>query len=386
VNVVPEQFLAAALSPVATQVTVVEVWTGPSATVIPSKIVILGTAVALTWSEDETRSPRRQMSGTVESLGLSYDELVPVKFGDLLHPLTGNELRIFSGFRFSDGSQFLTPCGVYRMTKPGVVDTGDKIEITITGNDRSAEVDRRGWTVPYPITAGPTLDVAIHDLIDSRMPGLTYNLTPSTYNVPPITLGTQSSNGSGGPFSTDAVALATAGGMEVFFDSVGTVTLRPVPDPTTSPVVLEFTEGPTCQVIEFDRVLDETLTYNGVKASGTASGTAPPVSETVWVTDPASPLNPATFGYVPYYYSSPLLLTSAQCTAAATALLQTLLTAYDDTALAVAQNPALQCGDSIALARARIGLNDTYAASQISMSADVTTPMAVTNRARRSPA
>ncbi len=382
-NNVSDRFLAAAVAGNQTAVTTAEVWTGPTATQGPAKVVALGSVTGGTWSEDETRSPRRQSSLTVESRGLTYDQLVPVNIGDLLHPLTGNEIRIFSGYRFSDGTEELAPQGVYRMTKPKVIDTGDKVEITITGNDRSSEIDRRGWTAPYPITTGPTLDQAIHDLIDSRMPGLTYNLTPSPYVVPPITLGTQSSNGSGGPFSTDAVALATAGGMEVFFDSTGTVTLRPIPDPTTSAIALEFAEGPRCTVIEFDRVLDETQTFNGVVASGTGSGTTAPVQSAVWVTDPASPLNPSTFGYVPYYYSSPLLLTTAQCTAAATGILQTMLTAFDDTAIQAVQNPALCAGDCIGLARARIGLSGSYAASQVSMSAAVGTAMTVTNRARR---
>jgi|GEM_PF-5350473 len=380
-NPVKQRYLDAAAASDSVAVTTVEVWTGPTATVVPSKISTLGTTTAGTWSEDETRSPRRQSSLTVESQGLSYDQLVPTKIGDLLHPLTGNELRIFSGYRYPDGTTELAPGGVYRMTKPKVVDTGDKIEISITGNDRAFEVDRRRWTAPYPITTSPTLSAAIHDAMDSRMPGLVYNLAPTTMTVPSITLGTQ---GASSTPMADLIAMATAGGMELFFDADGVVIMRPVPDPTTSLVVMNFAEGKNCTLTEIDRTLDETMAYNGVIATSSAAGVAVPVQAAVWVTDPNSPLNPAVFGYVPYFYDSPFLTTTAQCTSAATAILQTLLTAYDDTAFTAAQNAALTCGDCLGLVRSRIGISGNYVASAIAMSATPGAPMTVTNRARRS--
>lgn len=382
-NHVSQKFLDAAISGDQRSITTVEAWTGPTANSQPSKIVTLGTVTAGTWSEDETRSPRRQCSLTAESQGLPYDRLVPQQAGDLLHPLTGNELRIFSGFRFSDGTQEVTSCGVYRMTKPKVTDTGDKVEITITGNDRSSEVERRSWIDPYPITGSPNLATVIHDAMDNRMPGLIYNLAPTDYTVPDVTFGTQGAAATTGPM-TDLIGLATAAGMELFFDGDGILVMRPVPDPTASTIVLTFAEGADCTLTEIDLTLDESRTYNGAIVVGSGGGTAAPVRVEVWVTDPGSPLNPATFGYKPYNYASPFITTVAQATAVAQALLQLHLTAFDDTAFVASQNAALTCGDSIGLVRSRIGISDSYTTSQIQMSASVGTGMTVTNRARRS--
>lgn len=381
-NTVSQEFLDAAASGDATEVTIAEVWSGPTATSPPAKITTLGTVLSATWSEDETRSPRRQMQMVVESGGIGVDDLVPNLTTSLLHPLTGNEIRIFSGYQFADGSQEVTPCGVYRMTKPAMVDPGDAVTITITGQDRAFEVTRRDYTDPYPITGAPTIDSAIHDLIDSRMPGLNYNLEPSTYSVPDITLGASTSS-AGDPMA-DAISLATGGGMEVFFDSQGTVVLRTVPDPTTAPISLVFAEGGFV-LLEADRAIDETSTFNGVICIGNGAGLAAPIQEAVWVTDPTSPLNPAVFGYVPYRLVSSTVTTSAQAIAAASAKLQTLLTAFDDTGFTAVGNPALACGDGLSLKRPRLGTNGVYVASSIAWTADVATAMTVINRAKRSP-
>lgn len=379
------RYLAEALASDQRAVTIVEIWTGPTALAQPMRIRdISDNVVVATWSEDETRSPRWTCSVTIESLGVGNDDLVPRVAGDLLHPVTGNELRIFHGYQYVDGTREVVPCGVYRMTKPHITDDGTKVEIVITGNDRSTEVDRRRWVNPYPITTGPTIDVAIRDAMNNRMPGLTYSLTPTTHTVPSVTFGTQGAN-SNGPMA-DCISMANADGEELFFDDAGVLTSRVVPDPMTSPVVVNFTEGVNCTMNHIERVLDETKTYNGVIATSSAAGVSAPVQQAVWITDPTSLLNPATFGYVPFFYDSPFITTSAQAISAATAILQTLLTAYDDASFTAVANAALRCGDVIGLTRTRAGVSDIYVVSQTGMSSDPKQAMTVTLRARKTAA
>lgn len=377
--------MAAATSSDQTRITKVQVWSGPSATSMPALVQDITKYVTVaTWNEDETQSPRRTCSVTIESQGAPSDELVPLVDGDLLHPLTGNEIRIFDGFVYSDGTEELTPCGVYRMSKPQIADDGTKIEIVITGNDRSFEVNRRGWYAPYPILGAPTVDAAIQTAMQTRMAGLTYNFQPSSFVVPVMAFGTQGGSGSG-PMA-DFIGLAKSAGDELFFDSVGVAVLRTVPDPTTSAPVTTFTDDENGVIFTAQRILDETETFNGVQLTGSPAGVIFPVKETVWVTDPASPLNPATFGYVPYFVTSNLVSTGPQAIAAATALLQTMLTAYDDTSFTAANNSALCCGDVIGVVRDRIGINDNYCISQIGWSSGPKQPMTVTCRARRTAA
>jgi hypothetical protein len=382
------RFLATALASDQHPLTIIQIWSGPFVGVPPALIQDISENClenGTTWQEDETQSPRWTCSVTVESQGVGIDNLVPQVDGDLLHPLTGNELRIFSGYQWSDGTSEVVPCGVYRMSRPAITDDGSKVEIVITGNDRAFEISRRSWVVPYVISGAPTYDVAIQALINDRFPGLTYNFQPTTNTVPDITFGTTGMTSPVDPMG-DAIQLATANGTEVFFDDAGVCILRVVPDPTTAPVTLNFTEGPNCTVNEGERVLDESQTYNGVVATSSAAGIAFPVQEVVWVTDPDSPLNPATFGYVPYFYTSPLITTSAQAIAAATSILQTLLTAYDNLSTSVVMNASLRAGDCNGVTRARLGVNDTYCASQVSNSTDPTALTTITYRARRTAA
>jgi hypothetical protein len=377
--------MAEAISSDQRRITKIQVWTGPSSASMPTLIQDITKHVTVaTWNEDETQSPRWTCSITVESRGAPYDTLVPQVDGDLLHPLSGNEIRIFDGFIYSDGTEELAPCGVYRMSKPQINDDGTKIEIVITGNDRSVEVNRRGWTSPYPILGAPTIDAAIQTAMQTRMAGLTYNFEPSIFTVSVMAFGTQGGSGSG-PMA-DLIGLAKDGGDELFFDSVGVTTLRTVPDPTSSPVVTTFTDDQNDVKFTAQRVLDETKTFNGVQLTGSPAGVVFPVQETVWVTDPTSPLNPATFGEVPYFVTSNQVSTGPQAIAAATAILQTMLTAYDDTSFTAANNSALCCGDVIGVVRNRIGINANYCISQIARSSDPKQPMTVTCRARRTAA
>lgn len=369
-----------------TVITKAEVWTGPTASRQPSRLADLGTVdLSSSWNEDELQSPRRNASFLIRSRGIDYDDLVPVNDDSLLNPLTGNEIRIFHGYRYSDGTEEVTPCGVYRMTKPASVANGT-VAITLTLADREWEIARRAWTDPYPITGSPTIDSAIHDAMDNRMPGLTYNFETTDFVVPDTVLGTQP--GSGTTPMADFHTMAAAGGMEVFLDSSGVATLRTVPDPTTSPVVAYFLEGPngTANLLETDFTLDETETYNGVIVISNGAGTGLPIQEAVWVTDPSSPLYPDVFGFVPYFLVNNLITTSDQAIAAGTALLQTLLRSFDDTAFTAVPNAAMGCGDGLLLRRHMIGVDGTFAASAIGMTADPQQPMTVTNRARRSAA
>lgn len=381
------RFVATAQASDKISVTLVQIWTGPSSSAAPVLIADITeycTPGGVTWTEDETQTPRWTCSVTLESQGPDYDDLTPYAQGDLLQPLSGNELRIYNGYRWSDGTEELFPMGVYRMSKPQVTDDGTKVEIVITGNDRFAEVAKRGWTQPYVISGAPTYDVAIQTLIDSVFPGLTYNFEPTTNTVPDITFGTLGQSSPVDP-SQDAAQLAIANGQEVFFDDVGICVLRTVPNPTISAEVFQFIEGPNCIMNEVQRVLDETQTFNGVVATSTTAGIQFPVQEIVWLSDGSEmdPVANPSIGYLPYYYNSPLFTTSAQAIVAATAMLQTLLTVLDDVSFQAPMYAPLRAGMSIEVMRSRARINDVYCASQVSGTSDVTQLMNVTCRARR---
>ena len=110
---------------------------------------------------DSSATTRRTGTITVNSQGYDIDGLPPTVPSDLLHPASGNELYVYRGFEYADGSQDLCALGVFRMSKPAVVDTGDSITITINVCDRSSYISRIKWTSTYTIQQGTDLAVAI---------------------------------------------------------------------------------------------------------------------------------------------------------------------------------------------------------------------------------
>src|ERR1700683_4885576 len=60
----------------------------------------LGTCTGGSVQMDVTAQVQRTCSATINSQGLEYDDLVPTGPNSLLHPASGNELRLFRGYRY----------------------------------------------------------------------------------------------------------------------------------------------------------------------------------------------------------------------------------------------------------------------------------------------
>lgn len=352
--------------------------------------------------EDETAARRRTCTAT-----LATTTLVPAQAGDLLHPLSGNELRLYRGVTLPGvppsalPGGTLAPLGVYRMSTPVIADTGNNLTITVNGNDRSAEIARSKWAGPYVPTAAQNIAVAIQTILNAKWTGppLTYNFSPTTVTVAAGTIlgvqftssgvTTESGSTSGGndPWA-DCVALAKSAGCELFFDRQGIVVMRPVPQPGSAAAAFAFEEGVTCTMIALSRTLDETVFANqvifvgtGATVTNTDGSLSPgaPVVATASSTDPI--LGPSGVnGPIPDIVVDDTVATSPAATAAATAQLPLSLATLDSTAFAAACNPALDAGDTLGLIRARMRVSGTYIASAVTVPFDTATPMQVTNR------
>jgi hypothetical protein len=379
-------------------------------------------------TRDSTASTRATLTLQLVSRGRSLDSYIPKDPTDLLHPLSGNELHVFRGFQYSDGSSDMCSLGVFRMSQPKVTDTGDQITIDIKGSDRAAEISRLKWTAPYQIVSGTDLAQAVESLLSNRwLPAevLNFSVTPTnpippgyinsgqSVVVPTTTFGAALSS-SNDPWA-DAQTLAAAGGMELFFGTQGQVVMQPLAttdqlgNPTFTKTVfpLSYEEGQNCTVVEMDNTLDETQTYSGVIAIGTgAGGNAPPVQGEVWNTDPTSPsyYDPAhptlsTIGPVPYIFETQAipgfsstgvtalpdtaLQAQAKIDSAAYAQLQLILTAFDTPTFQCVPNPALWEGDIVELLRERMGIGGTYIIQKYTIPLDVSSAMQVTCKPRR---
>lgn len=316
---------------------------------------------------DETRAVRRICTLNLQSAGYPADDLVPVLETDLLHPASGNEIRIFRGIDYQNGTQDLVPLGVFRPSTPKIVDDGNSVSVSISGNDRSFWLSRLKWQVPYNIASGTDLALAIRSAILFLSPNTPINFTATnpapngvSYTVTAQAFGlniTQSNQ----PW-VDLVALAATAGFELFFDVQGVCVLRPIPLPSTISQSRVFTEGAGCTMTQLERDLDETSEYNGVIVVGNGTGGAP-VRGTATVTDTSQPNYwGGPWGKVPLIVETTAFpapgqgstAATNQATAAAKARLQLVNRALSAVSADIVPDPTLQEGDGLGVVREKV--------------------------------
>ncbi len=385
----------------------VEVWHGTS------RLAVLGGAtgslVSGSVSATETAEIRRTATLSIQSRGRTLDDLVWKYPTDLLHPASGNELRIWRGFRYAGGITELVPLGVFGLTKPKAVDTGSGLAITVNGYDRSGTVKRQPFDAPFVIATGTPLDTVAVTVVSARIPGAAFNLYPSAAKLPALTWAATPAGSTNDPM---ALLQGVFGdhGLELFFDANGILTSRPIPTPARTPVAWTLAEGETGTLVQVAKTEDTTATYNGVvlvgngKAKtvystkttpthlGNAESTIPQVVGEWWTTTPTSPVNVTRYGKVPYRITSTAIPSPSMngptgptggltgpngaqtlANAAAKAQASIACTALNTVTFSCVPNPAMQEGDVAAIARKRMGLATPFVVSAFTIPLGVAT-------------
>lgn len=325
-------------------------------------------------SVDGTASVRRSITVTVPD---EFGTLRPIAGGSPLAPY-GSELVVRQGFRYVSGAVEQVPLGVFRLTDSETFHDGS---IGLSGVDRAAVVADNRWETPYVIAAGTNLATAIKDLIGSRLAGLTYNFATTTRTTPLTVY--EEGDRSGDPWS-NAQDLARAGGMEVFFDALGGVVLRPVPDPAVDPVVWEYLPGANSIQLAASNRLSTGDARNVAVVTGEGTGVATPLRSVAVLTDPLNPLNVNAFGRRPVFLTSPLITSQAQADEAARALLLRRAGGSEQLRFSAVGHPAHEAGDVVRVVNERAGLDDFAVLSRFRLPLDLLSAVAYETRGRRS--
>jgi len=217
--------------------------------VVTDHIVI---AKAEVWNQDQKLTTLNVDKGSVKvdsksairrtcSVHLVTDRetgnLVPDNDFDTLTPF-GNELRLYRGIQFADGTEEYVPLGVFIMTDIQVSDSNEGVEITIEGEDRSLKVSRNKWLEPYQVSNG-ALETAIQDLLEDRYDDIQTNFPTTNVTINQVVLGSENEND---PWK-DAVELCELVGFDLFFDANGIATMRQFPSIDGAIVVASYLEG-----------------------------------------------------------------------------------------------------------------------------------------------
>lgn len=260
------------------------------------------------------RSAVRRTCEVTLRVDRAANNLVPDNAFDYLTPF-GNELRLYRGIRFADGSDELVPLGVFVITEVRVEETAEALSISVTGSDRSIRISRNVWLGPYQVSTG-ALSTALTNLLQNRWPGVELAFDTISGNIEQQVFGQQAGSD---PWK-DAVALAEVAGFDLYFDVLGRCVLRALPDTTAASVVSTYSDDDV--LLSLSRTDSTAETYNGIVYIVESSWLLTPFRVEVWDEDPASPTyRYGAFGQVPKIISQSAVTDQATAQRAAAALL-----------------------------------------------------------------
>lgn len=300
-----------------------------------------GTVLAITGGSvtmESRRAIARDCSLTlVPTTGLSVTDIYDL----VMTPST--EIVVKRGLMVAGVPEYVT-LGVFS-TDTAQVSLNAAGAVAWTGSDRSKKIRRARFIDPYTIASGTTLAAAGAALLADRWPLVTTDFANVTATIGTNIVYEQ------GPDSDpweSARDLFSSRGYDLHFNGAGVAVATIITD---SPIVaFSFGSGETSLVIGGD--LDGSLdgVYNGVVATGEGSELTEPVRAEVWDTNESSPTyHLGSYGKVPYFYTSPLLTTTAQCTIAATTILARVKGGAQVLSWPAVVNPALEPYDCVSV-------------------------------------
>lgn len=322
---------------------------------------------------DAARAVRRQCS-----LEISRDVVSARDLLELLDPRSRSEVRVWRGIDYG-ASVELVPLGTFTPTKPSASsDLG--VTLKVTGLDRSRRLARARWTTRFPIAAGTNVAVAIASIVADRAPWLPVDCAPTTVTTPAMWLGLDP--GQGSPWA-DIATLAQSAAMEAIIDPMGTLVTRLVPDPTVTPVVAAFIEGPDCTLTKATVSLDDEQTFNGVILTAEGTGIAVPLRSESWDTDPGSLTCRAVYGDVPFFATTNIAVDQTSNDAACAAMLRQMLGLTQQATLEAVPDASLDAGDVLRVGESRTSLSGLCIVDTVTIPLKVGDVMALGLRERR---
>lgn len=320
---------------------------------------------------------------TGETATTSDDGLVPANPLSTLTPY-GNEIRLYRGLRYRKASSYTygtlsssfatysaltaavasyatfstltannattideyVPLGVFPITQVSINQDDNGIAIDISGDDRSRIISDNRWIDPYQIASGTNVATALTALLQDRYADVQLRFTDTSATTAAITLGLDSEND---PWA-DAVDIAEAAGLDLFFDQEGACVLRPKDDYSVAASVEAYNEDTEAMILTTGRTLTRDEVYNTVIVTAEGTDTNVPFRSVAIDNDPASPTYVfGPLGSKPTFISSSLINSQASADAFAAATLNDLRGIDENIAWTQIVDPSLDAGDVVSI-------------------------------------
>ena len=283
--------------------------------------------------------------------GLQMADDYPVTVDDMLHPLAGNQVRLWWREMLPSG-WVEVPCMTGWPEDPG----GKKspgLTWSLKVLDTLTRVKRSGYGGQVLEVGGLTCDAALSALFDLLAPWAEHSFPATNVTLPATyTLGTSDD------VEDDWSKIATVAGWTVFSDRLGAITAGPAPEGGAAKV--DWQEGDGCRVVEMSFEVKTSGIKNAWRAVSSSAEVVPQITGTATDDDPGSPTWVGAYGPFWGEVSLDTIATQEAADAAAAAELAKSRRPAQTVTLTVPPRPDLDFGDVVSLGSPDVGVVGPY--------------------------
>lgn len=270
----------------------------------------------------------------------SYDALFPGY----------NEIKLYRGIYLPSGTLEEKSLGIFGFEDVNADDSGDSYSLQINGFDRSQRVSDSKFTTDT--TFSGAIGPIIQSIVSARIPNATFNFTPTNYTVNQVIY-----KRGDDPWKA-CRDLATAAGMDIYFDRSGACTMVPFPTLNDS-VDWVFEEGEEAVLLTVGKTLNRSE-FNHWYEIAEGSNIAVP-----FYGEARDDADIAASGDRPYFHVSSLYTTQPQAQAAAQAMKAANSGATEKLQLMIVPNPAILTNDLCQVVNSRTRTDSRYIISKL---------------------
>jgi len=282
----------------------------------------------------------------------------------------------------------LVPLATLDIFDTVIDDTRDELKIQLRLFDFSRKIERARLLENYRIAPGTNYRDAIHDIINDGVPDLQYDLPSVDFVTPNLVFGSSGDQGGGDRWKY-AREMAQSIGYDLYLNRNGVVTLRPVIDVDTQPIVWRYDETDNANLLFVTREISKEETYNVVQARGESTSNDEPVTAIAMDENPLSstyvgdPPGSSAYGMVPTFLNSKYITTENQAQQAAEARLKQVLGSTEKMRIMTIVNPAFEGNDLIRVIRGRSNLDCRFLIDKFNVPLEYNVSMNFTMREMR---
>jgi hypothetical protein len=289
----------------------------------------------------------------------------------------GREIRLERGVIYHDGTEELYPLGVFRIEDASIDDTGDQLALAISGLDRSARIIDAKFEEPYQIAAGTNYRTAILTTAQAAWPDVPHDLA-TTDRTTPVLVADEGSDR-----WEFCQKMAAAIGMELYFNGLGVLTMRPVAQFVTGSPVWDISEGEQGVLVRVGLNWTRQGSFNRSIVTGENLGSTDTPARGVATDD--NVLSPTyyygPFGKVPEFFHSEFITTNEQAADVAAARLARQLGTTQQVSFGSVVNPRLEPSQVVRIARERAGVSQDHVLDSLTIPLGAEGEMSASTRA-----